>query len=101
MFAVMVGRTSKGRKGTSWARVRSVLHEVDSGWTRKRVVSGMSSGEGLVLPVRDPMRLQRRGKERDIETETTDPAAPPRRRKRAKKLTGWRLAPPPASPPPG
>jgi hypothetical protein len=33
--------------------------------------------------------------------QAAEAAAPPRRRKRAKKFTGWRLAPPPASPPPG
>lgn len=51
LFALLVGGTAKGRKGTSWGRVRSIFDLV-SGWPR--VVSGLSSGEGLKYQVRDP-----------------------------------------------
>ncbi|MGH8544201.1 MAG: hypothetical protein ACREX3_11365, partial [Gammaproteobacteria bacterium] len=51
LFAILVGATAKGRKGTSWGRVRSVFERV-LGWLR--VVSGLSSGEGLKYQVRDP-----------------------------------------------
>jgi hypothetical protein len=76
LFVVMVGRTSKGRKGTSWGRIRHVFEKVDPGWVKDRVQSGLSSGEGLIWAVRDPiMRYQkvdktsRKGKERDREKE--------------------------------
>jgi hypothetical protein len=51
LFGLLVGETSKGRKGTSWGRVRSIFERVHS-WPR--VVSGLSSGEGLKWQVRDP-----------------------------------------------
>jgi hypothetical protein len=49
----LVGRTSKGRKGTSWSTPRYLLSQVDADWARNRVVNGLSSGEGLIHQVRD------------------------------------------------
>jgi hypothetical protein len=54
-FAVLVGDTSKGRKGTSWGRVRRLFVGVDSTWAADRIQSGVSSGEGLIWAVRDPI----------------------------------------------
>ncbi|MGI8423093.1 MAG: hypothetical protein ACR2NO_03080 [Chloroflexota bacterium] len=55
IFALMVGATSKGRKGTSWSRVREIFDRIQplgpEGW--KPHVSGLSSGEGLKYNVRD------------------------------------------------
>ena len=53
LFAALVGRTSKGRKGTSWGHVRKIIDDVDAGWSEARIVSGLSSGEGLTHAVRD------------------------------------------------
>jgi hypothetical protein len=53
-FAVLVGRTSKGRKGTSWGRVRQLVEPVDTFWATECINSGLSSGEGLINLVRDP-----------------------------------------------
>jgi hypothetical protein len=47
-FAVLVGRTAKGRKGTAEDRVRAVLRPVDKDWDRDHVVDGLSSGEGII-----------------------------------------------------
>jgi hypothetical protein len=55
LFPVLVGKTSKGRKGTSWGRVRQYLDLVDPVWAQDRVQSGLASGEGLVDAVRDPV----------------------------------------------
>lgn len=49
----LVGRTGKGRKGTSWSTPRHLLAQVDPAWAARRVVTGLSSGEGLVYHVRD------------------------------------------------
>jgi hypothetical protein len=49
----LVGATSKGRKGTSWGYVRELMHAADEQWTAKRVLHGLSSGEGLIYAVRD------------------------------------------------
>jgi hypothetical protein len=54
LFAVLVGRSSRARKGTSWVRTRRVLSSVDDDWVRTRIESGLSSGEGLITAVRDP-----------------------------------------------
>jgi len=59
LFVVLVGETAKGRKGTSWGRVRRVLDVVDRGWTQNRVMSGLSSGEGLIDAVRDAVEDKR------------------------------------------
>src|SRR5262249_7522214 len=55
-FAVLVGRTSKARKGTSWGRVSALYREAEEEWGRERVQSGLSSGEGLIWSVRDPIK---------------------------------------------
>lgn len=53
LFAVLVGETSKGRKGTSWGYIRNLFRIVDEDWAEKRILSGLSSGEGLIWAVRD------------------------------------------------
>src|SRR5262249_47496574 len=55
LFAVCVGVTSKGRKGTSWGRVRQLMEMADQSWTSERIHSGLSSGEGVIWAVRDPI----------------------------------------------
>lgn len=53
LYAVLVGKTAKGRKGTSWGRVRQLFDMADPDWTSQRIHSGLSSGEGLIWHVRD------------------------------------------------
>lgn len=55
IFAVLVGATSKGRKGTSWGYIRRLFEAVDADWSSQRIKSGLSSGEGLIWAVRDPI----------------------------------------------
>lgn len=52
-FVVLVGPSGAGRKGTSWDAVETVLGAVDRHWATERVVSGLSSGEGLIWHLRD------------------------------------------------
>jgi hypothetical protein len=52
-FAVLVGETSKGRKGMSWGIPRDLLRAVELSWVDDRVIGGLSSGEGLIHAVRD------------------------------------------------
>lgn len=52
-YAVLIGLTSKSRKGTSWARVKKFFAAIDEPWTIHSIVSGLSSGEGLIEAVRD------------------------------------------------
>jgi len=53
LFATLVGRTAKARKGTALDNIRSIFSDVDGHWDTNRVVSGLSSGEGVIEAVRD------------------------------------------------
>jgi hypothetical protein len=55
LFAVLVGATNDGRKGTSLGRVLQVMEKADPDWMQYRVQSGLVSGEGLIHHVRDPV----------------------------------------------
>jgi len=56
LFVALVGTSSKGRKGTSSGRVRSITQGADEFWSIERCVSGLSSGEGLINAVRDEVK---------------------------------------------
>jgi hypothetical protein len=62
-FAVLVGRTSKARKGTSWERIRNLLNQADPLWVNDHIASGVSSGEGIIWAVRDPIQKRERSPE--------------------------------------
>jgi hypothetical protein len=53
LFLVLVGATSKARKGTSAGRVRQILSPVDELW---RCKGGLSSGEGLIDQIKDEIK---------------------------------------------
>jgi hypothetical protein len=55
LFVAEVGQSSKGRKGTAWSTPRYLLSQVDESWANNRIKSGLSSGEGLIYNVRDPL----------------------------------------------
>ena len=63
VFTVLIGATSKGRKGTSWAHILRLFTSAAPDWAHRRVVSGLSSGEGLIWQVRDPITKVERVKE--------------------------------------
>jgi hypothetical protein len=63
-FCVLVGASAKGRKGSSWDHVETLLTASDPDFTADRLASGLSSGEGLIAEVRDPLD----------DTDTTAPA---------------------------
>ena len=52
LYAAIVGRSSKGRKGTSWGYQKTMMRRADPSWDDS-IVSGLSSGEGLINAVRD------------------------------------------------
>lgn len=55
--AVFVGETAKGRKGVSWGYPQRTMVAADSDW-EGRILSGLSSGEGLIWQVRDAIEKQ-------------------------------------------
>jgi hypothetical protein len=56
LYVVIVGRMAKGRKGSAWNRVVAVLKLVDLDWFANRIISGVSTGEGIIWAVRDAIR---------------------------------------------
>lgn len=65
LFTALVGDSSDARKGMSWNYVESLLKDVDEQWASSRIVSGLSSGEGLIHHVRD--RVEKTDKDGEIE----------------------------------
>ena len=72
IFALVVGQTSKARKGTSWAHVRRVMEQVSPRWAKDRIINGLSSGEGLITAVQDPADKPKDKKSRSLKKEDGD-----------------------------
>jgi hypothetical protein len=53
LFVVLVGETSKSRKGTSWAHIWRIFRRTDEDWAKNCISNGLSSGEGVIWNVRD------------------------------------------------
>jgi hypothetical protein len=53
--SMLVGSTSLGREGTSASRILAPFRYVDEQWYLLRIANGLSSGEGLIKEVRDPL----------------------------------------------
>jgi hypothetical protein len=73
LYACLVGPTATGRKGSAWSWVEHLMARCDSEWSRRCVAGGLSSGEGLVYAVRDPVtRPNPDGTERVIDAGAVD-----------------------------
>ena len=68
-WPVLVGKSSKARKGVSWGRTRRLFEQAAPEWERERIVSGLSSGEGLICAVRDPIKTLVTDKKSGIQNE--------------------------------
>lgn len=66
----IVGRSSKARKGTSLSHVKAMVGAVDQEWASTRIITGLSSGEGLIHTVRDA---------RDADNRDADPGVADKR----------------------
>jgi hypothetical protein len=55
LYILQIGDSSKARKGTGFDRVRQIFRLADEEWATRRIESGLSSGEGLIWAVRDPI----------------------------------------------
>lgn len=55
LFSILVGETSKARKGTSWGYLKSLFGVLDPDW-KANIQTGLSSGEGLIWAVRDEIK---------------------------------------------
>jgi hypothetical protein len=83
LYQVLVGRTAKGRKGTSHGHVRRLFRMVDEGWSTACEKHGLSSGEGLIWAVRDPIEkeepIKQKGKVVGYQTVVVDPGVEDKR----------------------
>jgi hypothetical protein len=53
LFVVLVGESSKARKGTSWRQIAGLFSQVDPLWTSRRISTARPTANGLVFAVRD------------------------------------------------
>jgi hypothetical protein len=53
LFVVLVGESSKARKGTSWRQICRLFSEVDDLWVSRRVTTARLSSSGLIHALRD------------------------------------------------
>jgi hypothetical protein len=73
LFAVLVGDTASGRKGTSFGRVKEIFRGEDEAHEKDCIVSGLASGEGLLYQIRDAVYEEKTDKKtKKVETVCTD-----------------------------
>jgi hypothetical protein len=53
LFVVLVGESSKARKGTSWNQIRRLFAEVDHPWVSERVTTARLTPPALIHALRD------------------------------------------------
>jgi hypothetical protein len=53
LFVVLVGESSKARKGTSWNQIRRLFAEVDHPWVAQRVTTARLTPASLIHALRD------------------------------------------------
>jgi len=75
LFVALVGDTSRGRKGTAEGHGRGVFDCLDEDWVKNNIVSGLSSGEGLIYRVRDKVEIE----DDDGEIKVVDPGVKDKR----------------------
>jgi hypothetical protein len=61
LFVVLAGQTAKARKGTSADRIRQLFEIADPDWTSRCIRGGISSGEGILWAIRDPIHALKKG----------------------------------------
>jgi hypothetical protein len=76
LYAVLVGNSSKSRKGTSGSRARSIFTKADESWADDRIKGGLSSGEGFLDQIRDEIK---RWNVKEKQLEVIDPGVADKR----------------------
>jgi hypothetical protein len=74
LFVVLAGQTAKARKGTAADRIHHLFKAADPEWAQKCVRGGISSGEGILWTIRDPIYAMKKG-----EMQCTDPGVEDKR----------------------
>jgi hypothetical protein len=63
LFLATIGRTSRARKGTGADWIVRIFEIAEPDWAHNCIHSGMSSGEGMIMPIRDPVYTMKKGVE--------------------------------------
>jgi hypothetical protein len=75
-FAVFVGKSAIARKGMAGDWATHVLDLADGPWVKHNIISGLSSGEGLISAVKDPVEgrfaIRQKGRIVGWQTEIVD-----------------------------
>src|SRR6185436_16859549 len=74
LFGLLLGDTAKARKGLSAGHIRDFYMSAVPEWAGSCIRTGMSSGEGIIHHVRDPVLAMRKGK-----LQTVDPGVDDKR----------------------
>jgi hypothetical protein len=61
LYVLLVGDTAMARKGTSAQHIRRIMQIADPDWARNNVAGGISSGEGIIHTIRDPIFAMKKG----------------------------------------
>jgi len=72
LFIALVGDTSRGRKGTAQGHGEGLFNCLDEAWVKNNIVSGLSSGEGLIYRVRDKVEIEEDGEIKVIDPGVKD-----------------------------
>jgi len=83
LFCTLVGRSAVSRKGTSWSHIKRIFAEAESSWAGTCIQSGLSSGEGLIWAIRDPIEerspVRDKGRTKEFEWVQKDPGVEDKR----------------------
>jgi hypothetical protein len=53
LYVILVGESSKARKGTSWRQIADLFNEVDTLWTTRRVATSRPAASTILQALRD------------------------------------------------
>lgn len=57
LFAIVVGKSARGRKGQSLNMVKQLFYDAEPEWSTSRIKKGLSSGEGLISHIKDDIQI--------------------------------------------
>ncbi len=72
LFAMLVGDSGTGGKGSSWGLIRNIFAEVDYDYIHERTTGGLSTGEGVIDAIKDDIFEMPKGAGVDSEPELTE-----------------------------
>lgn len=75
LYLCVVGNSAKARKGTSWDHIIWLWEIVDDLWAKNQIHKGLSTGEGLIHAVRDPLMKEVKGEWIEVMSGVTDKRA--------------------------